>query len=152
MVHLGVRKRGWRWVLAAMVVVLALVVAGWYVYVRPPRDEVHPADVVLVLGGPGVARYSVGLEYALEGYAPPRSDIQSDRIRKRVAHRPVYPPAIRVRRFVFRTRSAYDTGGKRASSADLRSRRGWQSVIVVTQTPPMSLEHATFSDGASTVN
>lgn len=62
--------RFWRWVAAAIVVIVLVTIAGWPVYVRPQRDELRKADAIFVLGGPGVARYTVGLEDALAGYAP----------------------------------------------------------------------------------
>lgn len=133
-VHLEVRRRGWRWVLAAMVVVLALVAAGWSVYVRPPRDEVHPADAILVLGGPGATRYSVGLEYALEGYAP-----------RVVISNPIGSESVWLtdlcthRRYEFSV-SCFEpepptTRGEARELRRLAQSEGWGSVIVVTQTP-----------------
>lgn len=61
--------RARRW--AAIVLLLTTAVVGTTLaYVRPQIDQLRPADAILVLGGPGKARYKYGLELAAQGWAP----------------------------------------------------------------------------------
>jgi uncharacterized SAM-binding protein YcdF (DUF218 family) len=58
--------------LAVLLVLIGLGLggAGVPVYVTPDTDALRPADAVLILGGPGYARYPFGMELAAQGWAP----------------------------------------------------------------------------------
>ena len=52
------------------VLVIAAVIAGLPVYVRPQIDPLRHADAILILGGAYYARYPFGLDLGSEGWAP----------------------------------------------------------------------------------
>ena len=51
-------------------VLIAAVIGGLPVYVRPQIDPLRHADAIFILGGYGDLRYSCGLELGLQGWAP----------------------------------------------------------------------------------
>lgn len=130
-------RRPTRWVLAALVMVSVVAVIGWPVYVNPQLESLRPADAIFVLGGPDDARYTLGIEYALEGLAP-----------QLVFSNPVGAEAIwmidlcRHQRYSF-TVSCIEpdpptTRGEARALRRLAESNGWESVIVVTYTPHIS--------------
>jgi uncharacterized SAM-binding protein YcdF (DUF218 family) len=64
------RRRAWQWFVGVVVSIVVLVLAGVPVYVRPQVDQLRKADAIVVLGGPGYARYKLGLQLAEQGWAP----------------------------------------------------------------------------------
>ncbi|WP_099042253.1 YdcF family protein [Mycobacterium neglectum] len=100
-------------------------------------DQLRPADAILILGGRGHDRYSVGLELALEGWAP-NLDVSNPHDAE-VAWGENYctaPPA-NLRMFCF----VPDPGTTRGEGRELRRlarQYGWRTVIVVTFRPHIS--------------
>lgn len=124
-------------VAVAVVITAAVTALGWPIYVKPDVDELRPADAVFVLGGPGTARYTVGLEIALAGLAP-----------RVVFSNPVGPDHRWLTDLC--THQRYDfaisciepatptTRGEARALRGLADAQGWRSVIVVTYTPHVS--------------
>jgi len=52
------------------VLLIAVVIGGLPVYVRPQIDPLRHADAILVLGGTDYRRYPFGLELGVQGWAP----------------------------------------------------------------------------------
>ncbi|MBA8959606.1 MULTISPECIES: YdcF family protein [Rhodococcus] len=126
-----------RWPFICVVAaVLGATAAGVPTYVEPQLDELHRADAILVLGGPGHERYTYGLDLALEGLAghvvlsdpSGGSDEWLDRLCGA--------------QFAFAV-VCFDpdpatTAGEAQAFRDLATAGGWNSVIVVTFTPHVS--------------
>src|ERR1700754_3598411 len=51
-------------------VLIAAVIAGLPVYVRPQVDRLRHADAILILGGPDYRRFAFGLDLGSQGWAP----------------------------------------------------------------------------------
>lgn len=106
-------------------------------YVRPQLDEPRQADAILVLGGPGAARYSVGLEYALEGYAP-----------RVVMSNPIGSESVWLTDLCSHQRYSFavtcfepqppTTRGEALELRRLAQSEGWRKVVVVTYMPHIS--------------
>jgi len=65
------RRRCMRRLVASVCLLLiAAVIGGLPVYVRPQMDRLRHADAILILGGEGESRYLVGLDLGLKGWAP----------------------------------------------------------------------------------
>ena len=65
------RRRCMRRLVASVCLLLiAAVIGGLPVYVRPQIDRLRHADAILILGGEGDSRYLVGLDLGLKGWAP----------------------------------------------------------------------------------
>src|SRR3954465_1376173 len=65
------RRRRFRIALVSLCLALiAAVVAGVPVYVRPQIDSLRHADAILILGGPDYERYIYGLDLGTQGWAP----------------------------------------------------------------------------------
>ncbi|MFH5232758.1 YdcF family protein [Antrihabitans spumae] len=133
------KRRLLRCAVVFIVVVLALVGAGFPVFVRPQIDPLQRADVILVLGGYGTDRYTYGIELARRGYAPvvlfsnpygPDTDI--DEVREPCE----FPPeGIALECFA---PDPATTKGEARELRQLSEERGWTSVIVVTYLPHIS--------------
>jgi uncharacterized SAM-binding protein YcdF (DUF218 family) len=52
------------------VLLIAAVVVGWPVFVRPQVDPLRHADAILILGGFGYDRYPFGMGLGTQGWAP----------------------------------------------------------------------------------
>ena len=119
------------------VLVIAAVIGGLPVYVRPQVDPLRHADAILILGGEGDSRYLVGLDLGLKGWAPtvlasnpmaPEDPSLADYCTAR--HR-----GLDLRCFV------PDPGTTKGEGRDLRrlaAQHGWRTVIVVTFRPHIS--------------
>jgi hypothetical protein len=60
-----------RWVVVPVCLLLiAAVIGGLPVYVRPQVDPPRHADAILVLGGDGFRRYPFGIDLGMQGWAP----------------------------------------------------------------------------------
>ena len=59
-----------RLVASVCLLLIAAVIAGLPVYVRPQIDRLRHADAILILGGEGKSRFLVGLDLGLKGWAP----------------------------------------------------------------------------------
>jgi len=64
------RPRIRRLVVSVCLLLIAAVIGGLPVYVRPQIDQLRHADAILILGGPGYARYPFGFDLGLKGWAP----------------------------------------------------------------------------------
>lgn len=64
------RRRIRRWLVSVCVLLIAVVIGGLPVYVRPQIDPLRHADAILVLGGTDYRRYPFGLELGVQGWAP----------------------------------------------------------------------------------
>ena len=58
-----------RLVVSVCLLLIAAVIGGLPVYVRPQIDRLRHADAILILGGEGESRYLVGLDLGLKGWA-----------------------------------------------------------------------------------
>lgn len=57
--------------MATCVLLIAAVIGGWPVYVRPQIDHLRHADAIFILGGPsGRERWTVALDLLGRGWAP----------------------------------------------------------------------------------
>ncbi|WP_324194639.1 YdcF family protein [Nocardia terpenica] len=127
-------RRGAR-IVGVLMMVAAVVVALWPVYVRPRTDAPAPADAILVLGGTHDGREELGLRLAHEGYAP------------RVLFSDPYGPSALMNRIChggyrfevecFDPAPRTTLGEGRELAARARA-AGWRRVIVVTFTPHVS--------------
>ena len=59
-----------RLVASVCLLLIAAVIGGLPVYVRPQIDRLRHADAILILGGEGESRYLVSLDLGLKGWAP----------------------------------------------------------------------------------
>jgi uncharacterized SAM-binding protein YcdF (DUF218 family) len=127
-----------RAVAALVVLVVALGVAGYPVYVRPQTESPRQADAILVLGGTASAqRYLRGLELVELGLAP--NLVLSN------PYRPADPvldglcaqpqAGFTVRCFAPEPRT---TLGEGRELRRLAAENGWRTVIVVTSTAHIS--------------
>ncbi|MGW5313921.1 YdcF family protein [Nocardia thailandica] len=113
--------------------VLAVVLAGLPVYVRPQADPVRHADVIVVLGGTGSERIDIALELAAGGLAPEVLVSQSTG--------PDDPALDRycAGRFAFRVAcfvpQPSTVEGEAREVARRASVYGWRHVMVVTLAP-----------------
>jgi uncharacterized SAM-binding protein YcdF (DUF218 family) len=63
------RPRIRRWVVSVCLLLIAAVIGGLPVYVRPQVDQLRHADAILILGGPHYSRYPFGFDLATQGWA-----------------------------------------------------------------------------------
>jgi hypothetical protein len=136
-----VRPKLWRWLLRWMTFLcLILIVAvgvgvGWPVYVRPQIDQLRHADAILILGGYGSGRYSVGMDLGRRGWAPIVVVSNPD-------HQPSLSkscakayPHLTVECI---TPDPPTTKGEGRELRSLAAKYGWRTVIVVTFRPHIS--------------
>jgi uncharacterized SAM-binding protein YcdF (DUF218 family) len=64
------RRCGRRLAASVCILVIAAIIGGLPVYVRPQIDPLRHADAIFVLGGFGEERYAFGLDLGLAGWAP----------------------------------------------------------------------------------
>lgn len=118
--------------LAAVVVVAAVVGAGWPVVVDPQLDPVSTADAVVVLGGSDVdGRAEQGLKLVQSGVADQlvlSDPYRSERTRTAKLCRASYP-GVEITCFA---PDPSTTLGEAQRIRDLARARGWRSIVVVT--------------------
>lgn len=119
------------------VLVVAAIVAGLPVYVRPQVDPLRHADAILILGGADYSRYPFGLDLGSKGWAPTvvvsNPNGSDDPWLSDYCATP--HPEIKLLCFV------PDPSTTRGEGRELRSlaaRYGWRTVIVVTYRPQIS--------------
>ena len=117
--------------------VIAALVTGLPVYVRPQTDSLRHADAIFVLGGEDWRRHSLGIELGMAGWAPkvvlshpdgPGDNWASENCGKAY-------PGFEVDCFL------PDPSTTRGEAREVRRRAeqyGWNRVIVVTYTPHIS--------------
>ena len=126
-----------RWSVILLVLVLAVVLAGVPVYVRPQIDPLRHADAILILGGYEYDRYRVGLGLADEGWAPAvavsNPNGPSDPWLTEYCAKP--HPQFELYCFI---PDPPTTVGEARQLRRLAAEHGWQTVIVVTFRPHIS--------------
>ena len=126
-----------RWVVVPVCLLLiAAVIGGLPVYVRPQVDPLRHADAIFVLGGEGFNRYPFGVDLGTQGWAPKvvlsNPGIHEEWLTK-ACNTP--RPGIEVDCFV---PDPPTTLGEGRELRRLAERYRWRSVIVVTFTPHIS--------------
>ena len=126
-----------RLVASVCVLVIAAVIGGLPVYVRPQIDPLRHADAILILGGKGDNRYLVGLDLGLKGWAPTV-----------LASNPLAPEDPSLTDYCATPHPGLDlhcfvpdpatTTGEGRELRRLAAQHGWRTVIVVTFRPHIS--------------
>lgn len=125
-------RRRWRVLAAVVVVVAAVIGAGWPVVVAPQLDPVSTADAVVVLGGSDLdGRAEQGLKLVQAGVAGQlvlSDPYRSEQTRTAKVCRDRYP-GVEVTCFA---PDPSTTLGEAQQIRDLARARGWTSIVVVT--------------------
>jgi hypothetical protein len=121
-----------RWLVSLCVLLVAAVMAGLPVYVRPQIDPLRHADAILVLGGLPYDRYPFGIRLGEQGWAP-IVVLSIDRWLTRLCATP--HPHFNLRCFMPDPPS---TKGEAQELHRLAVHYGWRTVIVVTFRPHIS--------------
>jgi hypothetical protein len=121
-----------RWLVSLCVLLIAAVISGLPVYVRPQIDRLRHADAILVLGGLGYDRYTFGIGLGEQGWAP-TVVVSIDRWRTRICATP--HPHFNLRCFI---PDPPTTKGEAQELHRLAAKYGWHTVIVVTFRPHIS--------------
>lgn len=116
---------------------IAAVIGGLPVYVRPQIDRLRHADAIFILGGTGRSRYTFGLDLVAEGWAP-----------KVVVSDPYWPDEPWLTEYCAAPHPGLDllcfvpdppsTMGEGRELRRLAGQYGWRTVIVVTFRPHIS--------------
>jgi uncharacterized SAM-binding protein YcdF (DUF218 family) len=129
-------SRRWRLIrrslVSVCVLLIAAVVAGVPVYVRPQIDPLRHADAIFVLGGIAEDRYPFGIGLGEQGWAP-IVVLSVDRWRTRLCATPHVP--VNLRCFI---PDPPTTRGEARELHRLSADFGWRTVIVVTFLPHIS--------------
>lgn len=121
-----------KWLVPLCVLLIAAVLAGLPVYVRPQIDPLRPADAILVLGGPDYDRYPFGIGLGDQGWAP-IVVLSVDRFRTGLCATP--HPHFDLRCVI---PDPATTKGEAQELHRLVASYGWRTVIVVTSRPHIS--------------
>lgn len=123
--------------LISAVILIAALIAGFPVYVKPQIDELRHADAVLVIGGFDYARYPYGMSLASAGWAP-----------NLVISNPIGPKDPWLHDFCGKQHPEFTlycfnpdpstTRGEAREFSRLAAEHGWKSAIVVTYRPQIS--------------
>jgi uncharacterized SAM-binding protein YcdF (DUF218 family) len=118
-------------------VLIAALLGGVPVYVRPQVDQPRHADAILVLGGYGEERYRLGADLSMQGWAPnlvvSNPQGAGDVWQRNFCSRP--PAEVTVHCFV---PDPPTTRGEALELRRLATQYGWRTVIVVTFRPHIS--------------
>ena len=119
------------------VLLIAVVICGLPVYVRPHIDPLRHADAILILGGFGDDRYPVGLDLGLKGWAPNLmvSEANGTDDPWLTDYCTTPHPGLSLHCFV---PDPTTTKGEGRELRRLASQYGWRTVIVVTWRPHIS--------------
>ena len=126
-----------RSVASVCLLLIAAVIGGLPVYVRPQIDRPRHADAILILGGKGDSRYLLGLELGLIGWAP-NLVVSNPYEASAVWGRDFCaapPPRLHVHCFV---PDPPTTRGEGRELHRLAAQYDWRTVIVVTFRPHVS--------------
>jgi uncharacterized SAM-binding protein YcdF (DUF218 family) len=133
------RRRRWirRVIASACLLLIAALIGGVPVYVRPQIDRLRHADAIFVLGGYGDLRYTFGLELAMQGWA---SNVVVSNPRAKDDPWLTDYCATRHAGFDLKCFSPDPptTKGEGRELARLAAQNGWRTVIVVTFPPHIS--------------
>lgn len=121
--------------LVLAVLLIASVIGGLPVYVRPHVDQLRRADAILVLGGPGDDRYQFGLELGRQGWAPATFWSNPAGSGGLTKYCEKYGEDYNLHCFV---PDPPTTKGEARALRDLATQYGWRTVIVVTFRPHIS--------------
>jgi uncharacterized SAM-binding protein YcdF (DUF218 family) len=121
-----------RWLVSLCLLLIAAVMAGLPVYVRPQIDPLQHADAILVLGGRDYDRYPFGIGLGEQGWAP-IVVLSIDRWRTGFCATP--HPHLNLRCFI---PDPPTTKGEAQELHRLAANYGWRTVIVVTSRPHIS--------------
>ena len=131
------RHRFRRVVVSACLLLIAAVVAGLPVYVRPRIDRLRHADAIVILGGADYRRYRFGFDLGAQGWAP-----------NVVVSNPHGTDDPWLTGFCAAPHPRFDlhcfvpdpptTKGEGRELCRLASEHGWRTVIVVTFRPHIS--------------
>jgi uncharacterized SAM-binding protein YcdF (DUF218 family) len=126
-----------RWVVVPVCLLLiAAVIGGLPVYVRPQVDPLRPADAIFVLGGNEFSRYPFGIDLGMHGWAP-KVFLSSPGIYKEWLTKACNTRHSGIELDCF-VPDPPTTLGEARELRRLAERYGWRSVIVVTFTPHIS--------------
>jgi hypothetical protein len=130
------RPRRWRlvprWLVSLCVLLIAAVMAGLPVYVRPQTDALRHADAILVLGGRDDDRYPFGIGLGEQGWAP-IVVLSIDRWRTGFCATPHLH--LNLRCFIA---DPPTTKGEAQELHRLAANYGWRTIIVITSRPHIS--------------
>jgi hypothetical protein len=139
-----------RFIASPCLLLIAAVIGGIPVYVRPQIDRLRHADAIFILGGYRDLRYSFGLELGMQGWAP--NVVVSN---PRGKDDPWLTDYCATRHAGFDLKcfspDPPTTKGEGRELHRLASQFGWRTVIVVTYRPQISrarfiLEHCFDGD------
>jgi uncharacterized SAM-binding protein YcdF (DUF218 family) len=123
-------------VVSICVLLMAIVIAGLPVYVRPQIDRLRHADAILVLGGPVYSRYSFGIDLGWQAWAPTVViSIPNPTDPWLTNYCNTLHPPLNVRCFI---PDPPTTKGEARELRHLAANYGWRTVIVVTFRPHIS--------------
>jgi hypothetical protein len=121
-----------RWLVSLCVLLIAAVMAGLPVYVRPQIDRLRHADAILVLGGRDYDRYPFGIGLGEQGWAP---IVVLSIDRWRTGFCAPQHPHLDLRCFIPEPPT---TKGEAQELHRLAANYGWRTIIVVTSRPHIS--------------
>lgn len=129
------------WALVALIVAIpGLVLAGLPIFVYPQIDPLRHADAIVVLGGPGLRRYEFGLDLARQGYAS--TVVFSNPIGPDTDVTEVSDPCHAGKMDGFTVQcfgpNPDTTKGEAEEIGRLAKAQNWKTLIVVTFTPHIS--------------
>ena len=126
-----------RWVVVPVCLLLiAAVISGLPIYVRPQVDPLRHADAILVIGGDGFSRYPFGVDLGMQGWAPKVVLSNPGTDNKRLT-KACNTPHSGIELICF-VPDPPTTRGEGRELRRLAERYRWRSVIVVTFTPHIS--------------
>jgi uncharacterized SAM-binding protein YcdF (DUF218 family) len=126
-----------RWVVVPVCLLLiAAVISGLPVYVRPQVDPLRHADAILVLGGEGFSRYPFGIDLGMQGWAP-KVVLSNPETHNEWLTKACNTPHSGIELDCFAP-DPPTTLGEGRELRRLAERYRWRSVIVVTFTPHIS--------------
>ncbi len=116
---------------------IAALVGGLPVYVRPQTNPLRDADAILILGGPGWERYPFGIELGAKGWAPTVVISNPDGDKDPWLTKTCAAPPSGLTLHCFAPEPA-TTLGEGRELRRLAAIHGWRTVIVVTFRPHIS--------------
>jgi uncharacterized SAM-binding protein YcdF (DUF218 family) len=130
-------RRFRRWLVFVCVLLIAAVIGGLPVYVRPQIDPLRHADAIFVLGGYSYGRYPFGLQLGAEGWAPTVvvSNPNGPEDPWLTEYCATAHPGLNLHCFV---PDPPTTKGEGRELRRLAAKQGWRTVIVVTFRPHIS--------------
>jgi hypothetical protein len=119
------------------VLLIAAVIGGVPVYIRPQVDPLRHADAILILGGEGWGRYPFGIDLGVHGWAPMVVVSHSNEPKDTWLIQYCSTPHadLNLRCFI---PDPPTTKGEGRELRRLAAKYGWRTVIVVTFRPHIS--------------